>query len=217
MRALYVGDGEPDRYLIQAVSELGHLVEVETGVEDGAAVGRLGGWGVVIYDAPAPSAAAVRRLTQAAGQAWVIVIAGRDEPRARIAALKAGADAWFARPYQFTEIHAKLEALARGRRPTQEGVAFELLPAERSVRLGEQRLRLSRREFALLALLAERSGEVVPVEAILESVWGDEAEPRVELVRNHVSRLRALLERGRPWKLLHAVRGHGYCFRIEAA
>lgn len=215
---LYVSESSVDRYLTRAVQELGHVVEVEDGVEDGLAVARLGGWQLVIYDAPAPSPSDAGRFAQACPEASLMLFAGQDAPAARIAALKAGADAWFARPYQFTEVNAKLEALTRRRLSSaQSPETFELLPAERAVRLGGERLRLSRREYALLALLVERAGEVVPVEAILEAVWGDEAEPRAELVRNHISRLRALLERGRGWRLLHVVRGHGYCFRLEPA
>jgi two-component system copper resistance phosphate regulon response regulator CusR len=217
VRLLYVNADEPDGYLINALQELGHLIQVEAGLEDGVAVAGLGGWQAVVYDAPTPTADESARIARAAPEAWLILIARRDAPAARIGALRAGADAWFARPYQFTEISAKLDALTRRKGAVQDPRAFELLPAERAVRLGGERLQLSRREYGLLAFLAAREGEVVPVESILEGVWGDEAEPRVELVRNHVSRLRAILERGRGWKLLHAVRGHGYCFRIEPA
>ena len=58
---------------------------------------------------------------------------------------------------------------------------------------------------------------VLSVQDILESVWGDESEPRPERVHAYASRLRSKLERGRPWRLLEAVRGHGYRLRIESA
>lgn len=213
MRVLYACAGDADRYLTRAIQELGHLVQVEAALEDGLAVAALGGWQVMVYDEAAPSAALARRFAAACPDASLLVFARRDEAAARIAVLRAGADAWFARPYQFTEVNAKLEALMRRRAPGLE--AFELAPAERGVRLGGELVRLSRRDYALLALLAGRPGQVTPMDAILEAVWGEEAEPRPELVRKSVSRLRAALERGRGWRLLHAVRGHGYCFRIE--
>ena len=88
-------------------------------------------------------------------------------------------------------------------------------PGARAVLINGESVRLSHREYALAALLAGRPGEVISLQEILQSVWGDEEDPRPEAVHTYISRLRAKLERGRPWKLLHAVRGHGYRFNIE--
>jgi DNA-binding response OmpR family regulator len=220
LRVLYCYERRLDERLVGALRELHHAVETAR-LGDGADLARLEPWQLIACDLillrPEPAAA----LRAAAPRAWLIVLADQDDPAARIATLRAGADAVFGRPYAFREFSAKLDALARreasapGTSPEQ--VSFALAPAEQAAILNGEHVRLAQREYALLALLAGRPGEVMAIGQILDVVWGDQADPDPQLVRTYVSRLRGKLERGRSWRLLHALRGHGYCFRIETA
>jgi len=221
MRLLYSPGSSPDDRLARALSEL-HQVETSRSLEDGLALARLGDADAIICDLDLETSQAVAQFRRAAPSAWLLVVlrAGRDE--ARVGMLREGADAVFCRPYVFREISAQLDAFAR--RALQErtaafrkGPEFAIEPADRAARVGGERVRLSRREFALLALLVARAGQVASVEEILHAVWGEEAGARSELVHTYVARLRDKLERGRPWRLLHGARGHGYRFAIEMA
>jgi DNA-binding response OmpR family regulator len=218
MRLLYCPESSPDGRLVRALAEL-HRVETARGLDDGAALAPIVGADAVICDLDRASSEVVERFRQAASQAWLVAMLPSSREQARLGMLKAGADAVFCRPYVFRELSARLDVFARRtlRRPTALGEPFSLEPADRAVRIAGERVRLSQREFDLLALLAARAGRVAAVEDILQEVWGDEGGARAELVHTYVARLRDKLERGRPWRLLHGARGHGYRFAVERA
>jgi DNA-binding response OmpR family regulator len=218
MRILYWPDRAPDHRLIKALAELRHIVERAEGFEDAATLARAGDWETILCDLSAPSPERVSALREAAPRSWLVILGGAERDD-RIAALRAGADSVFARPYEFRELSAKLDAMARRSVHSTPGenaqLRLDLAPAERAVIINGEPVRLSYREYALAALLVGRPGEVIPFQEILQSVWSEEEDPRPEAVHTYVSRLRDKLERGRPWKLLHTVRGHGYRFKIE--
>jgi DNA-binding response OmpR family regulator len=214
MRLLYSPESSADERLVRSLAEL-HRIESARDLEDGAALARIVAADAVICDLDRASSDAIARFRRAAPEAWLVAIlpAGREE--ARVGMLRAGADAVFCRPYVFRELSARLDVFAR--RTLQEpsspagGPELSLEPADRAVLLAGERVRLSEREFALIALLVGRAGHSASVEEILEAVWGDAGE-RPELVHTYVARLRDKLERGRPWRLIHGARGHGYRF-----
>ncbi len=219
MHVLYWSERRPDLRLIKALGELRHVVEPVEGFEDAVALAGMGAWDAILCDLRTPSPDQTAALRKASPEAWLIVIGGPELAEHRIAILRAGADSVFARPYEFRELSAMLNAMARRSVRAGPGVSaalrFDLAPGARAVLINGESVRLSHREYALAALLAGRPGEVISLQEILQSVWGDEEDPRPEAVHTYISRLRAKLERGRPWKLLHAVRGHGYRFNIE--
>jgi DNA-binding response OmpR family regulator len=143
----------------------------------------------------------------------------------RVAGLRLGADDYLCKPFEFDELLARLEALARrGRelapsRPARLRVAeLELdLQAMRATRAGRA-LALTARELALLELLMAAPGRLFSRERILASVWGTSEDPLTNVVDVYIRRLRAKVDEGfeppvQP--LIHTVRGLGY--RLEAA
>jgi two-component system, OmpR family, response regulator len=220
MRILYWPERGPDDRLVKALAELRHIVEPVHGFEDAVALARMGDCETILCDLRVAAAERVAALRAAAPRAWLIVLGGPELGEHRIAALRAGADAVFPRPFEFRELSAKLDAMARRSvRAGSDGkgdLRFDLAPAERAVFINGEPVRLSHREYGLAALLAGRPGEVISLQEILQAVWGDAEDPRPEIVHTYVSRLRAKLERGRSFKLIHVVRGHGYRFNIEA-
>lgn len=219
MHILYWAEDRTDERLRKALAELRHIVEPARSLEDAEAMARFGGWDVVLCDLGRAGRDAVPALRAAAPDAWLVVVGPSELEPARVGLLRAGADAVFLRPYEFRELSARLDVMARRSVSVGEGsdagMRLDLLPAEHAVLLNREKVRLSPREFAFIALLAARPGEVLTPPEILEAVWGEAHEPRPELVHAYASRLRAKLERGRPWRLLQAVRGHGYRLRIE--
>ena len=139
----------------------------------------------------------------------------------RVAGLRMGADDYMCKPFEFEELLARLEALARRgqglkiSRPTQLQVADVMLDREsmRASRAGEA-LNLTARELALLELLMSAPGRLFSRERILSSVWGLNEDPLTNVVDVYIRRLRSKIDEGRPVPLIQTMRGLGY--RLEA-
>lgn len=139
----------------------------------------------------------------------------------RVAGLRMGADDYMCKPFEFEELLARLEALARrgsglqSARPTQLQVADVVLDREsmRASRAGEA-LNLTARELALLELLMTAPGRLFSRERILSSVWGLNEDPLTNVVDVYIRRLRSKIDEGRPVPLIQTMRGLGY--RLEA-
>ncbi|PVE09426.1 response regulator transcription factor [Limnohabitans sp. Rim28] len=139
----------------------------------------------------------------------------------RVAGLRMGADDYMCKPFEFEELLARLEALARRgqgpkiSRPTHLQVADVMLDREsmRASRAGET-LNLTARELALLELLMSAPGRLFSRERILSSVWGLNEDPLTNVVDVYIRRLRSKIDEGRPVPLIQTMRGLGY--RLEA-
>ncbi|WP_300556013.1 response regulator transcription factor [Limnohabitans sp. Rim8] len=139
----------------------------------------------------------------------------------RVAGLRMGADDYMCKPFEFEELLARLEALARrgsglqSTRPAQLQVADIVLDREsmRASRSGEA-LNLTARELALLELLMTAPGRMFSRERILSSVWGLNEDPLTNVVDVYIRRLRSKIDEGRPVPLIQTMRGLGY--RLEA-
>jgi DNA-binding response OmpR family regulator len=217
MHILYASPSGQDHYLTAALQEAGHVLEVAADPADGAAMAGQGDYQAIVLDWPRPSADWTQRFA-AAGDALIIVVAGQGDEHERAEALRAGADACFLRPLAFAELEARLQALDRvvrraAGRPGEAGV--ELLPAERAVRLGRAQADLSVLEFRFLQHLVQHAGERVSVSDLHRAVWGEDAEPRSDVVHACASRLRRKLASIKAAGALQAVAGHGYAFRPE--
>lgn len=217
MRLLYCPESPRDERLVRALGEL-HRVEVARDLDEGVALARISAPDGVICDLGQAPAELIAGFRRAAPQAWLIAILPSGRETAQVAMLRAGADAVFVRPYVFRELSARLDTFARrALGGPSDGLELSLEPSDRAVLISGERVRLSEREYALMAFLAGRSGQVASLEEILQAVWGEDAGERPELVHTYVARLRDKLERGRPWRLIHGARGHGYRFEVAPA
>ncbi len=147
----------------------------------------------------------------------VIVLSARGLTEDRVEGLERGADDYVTKPFHLRELLARVKAvLARGpaaRTRTVAFGAFVLELAAQVLRRGAAEVPLTRREFALLAYLAENAGRAVPREEILERVWGPSVEPGSRTLDFHVLTLRRKIERsGEPPRHLLTVPGVGYRF-----
>ena len=139
----------------------------------------------------------------------------------RVAGLRLGADDYLCKPFEFEELLARLESLARRTRPLQPGRSSRLqvddlvLDREsmKASRAG-QALSLTARELALLELLMSAPGRLFSRERILASVWGHSEDPLTNVVDVYIRRLRSKIDEGHETALIHTVRGLGY--RLEA-
>lgn len=212
MRLLYATNRRKDAYLLKALGEVGHTVTALDLPDDALFLAEAGTYDAIVLDGDAPRAERVAKYRAASPDGLIVAIGVKGDAAARTALLRAGADLCFTRPFEFRELNARMEALARrgGVRPPEPSLGtIRLSPSDRAAVVGGAHLPLSAREYALLEFLLAHAGEVVTVAALLDQVWGD-AERGPAVARTYLAKLRTRIEPllGRP--LVRAVRGHGY-------
>jgi two-component system OmpR family response regulator len=152
----------------------------------------------------------------------VLILSALGQVDDRVKGLRAGGDDYLAKPYAFSELLARVEALAR-RRPkgAPEETVYRLGDlmldrlSHKVTRAGEE-ITLQPREFRLLEYLMQNAGKVVTRTMLLEHVWDYHFDPQTNVIDVHVSRLRAKIDRDFDAPLLHTVRGAGYMVRDGA-
>lgn len=214
VRLLYTTNCRIDAYLVNALREAGHVVEATELPADALAMAADGDYrGIVLDWWGSPAEAAVRFAAVAAQSLRVVIAAPDDTGPAGV--LAAGADAVFARPASFSELEARLEALDRlvsRVQPRPSTAAVEMVAVEQAIRVNGRQLRLSGRDYQVMAHLIAHVGEIVSLDQLQQQVWGEEAEPRPDLIRARLSRLRRRLAAAGLEARLRTVGGHGYLF-----
>ncbi len=144
----------------------------------------------------------------------LVVLLGDGDVTGRVTALEDGADDVLSAPFEPCELVARLRAVIRRvvrPQPNLLRVADLELDLDRGgVRRGERRVDLSRTEFALLAALARRNGDVVPHELLAREVWGSTGGVSATTLHTFISYLRGKIEEPSRTRLLRTVRGVGY-------
>ncbi len=222
MRILLVeDDGDAAMYLVRGLRESGHLPERVADGREGLGRALTEDYQLVIVDRMLPGMDGleiVRAMRRQGRQTPVLVLSALGEVDDRVAGLRAGGDDYLVKPFSFTELLARLEALARRAHPGQS-VPVLAVSDLRMDRLGRevtrcgQRLNLQPREFRLLEYLMLNAGQVVTRTMLLENVWGYHFDPQTNVIDVHISRLRRKIDRGFQPPLLQTVRGAGYCLR----
>jgi len=147
----------------------------------------------------------------------VLILSALGEVDDRVKGLKAGGDDYLAKPFAFSELMARIEALVRRSRTAATAAQTTLEVADlhmdllkREVRRGDTKIELQPREFQLLEFLMRHAGQVVTRTMLLEGVWDYHFDPQTNVIDVHISRLRAKVDKDFERPLLHTVRGAGY-------
>ena len=133
----------------------------------------------------------------------------------RVEGLRSGGDDYLVKPFAFSELLARVEALARRRgavcgETTLRVGDLEIDLLTRGVTRGEKSIEVKPREFRLLEYLMRQAGQVVTRTMLLEGVWDYHFDPQTNVIEVHISRLRQKLDKSFSTPLLHTVRGAGY-------
>jgi two-component system OmpR family response regulator len=224
MKVLVVeDDAETAAYVARGLKEQGHGVEVAANGRDGLFLALDQSYDVVIMDRMLPGLdglSLVKSMRAGGLETPVIFLTALGGVGERVEGLEAGADDYLTKPFSFSELNARVNALAR-RPPMKAEVSnlvvgvLELNRLQRSARLGDQALDLKPKEFALLEYLMLNADRVVTRTMLLEHVWDFHFDPKTTIVETHISRLRAKIEAARdegapPPPQLLTVRGAGY-------
>jgi two-component system copper resistance phosphate regulon response regulator CusR len=204
-------------YLRQGLSESGYTVEVALNGTDGLHAANNGDHDLLVLDVMLPGidGFAVLAALRTSRQTPVLMLTARGKTDDKLRGFELGADDYLVKPFQFPELLARVRALLKRRQavatdPTLRVGDLEIDPVRHRATRGGQRIQLTAKEFALLSLLAERSGEVLSRTQIASLVWDIHFDSDSNVVEVAVRRLRAKVDDPFADKLIHTVRGVGY-------
>jgi two-component system OmpR family response regulator len=222
MKVLVIEDDrESAAYLVKGLRESGYVVDHAPDGRDGLFLGTSGSYDVLIVDRMLPGMdglSVIGALRAADVHTPVLILSALGAVDDRVKGLRSGGDDYLVKPFAFSELLARLEALLRrGAAPAAQtklrvdDLEMDLLA--RTVKRGAQVLELLPREFRLLEYLLRHAGQVVTRTMLLEHVWDYHFDPQTNVIDVHISRLRQKIDKGFPHALLHTVRGAGYSLR----
>jgi len=222
MRVLVIEDDiETADYIAKGLGEAGHVVDRSADGKEGLFMALEGEYDALVVDRMLPSLdglSIVQSLRGAEDRTPVLILSALGEVDDRVEGLNKGGDDYLTKPFAFSELLARLEALLR--RGEAEPVTTKLQVADlemdllaRTVRRAGRLVELQPREFRLLEYLMRHSGQVVTRTMLLEKVWDYHFDPQTNVIDVHISRLRGKIDRDFDRPLLHTVRGAGYVLR----
>lgn len=222
-------DAHAARYLKRGLAECGHVVDTAEDGNQGLQLALTGRYDVLVVDRMLPERdglSVIRMLRADQNLTPALVLSALGEVDDRVEGLRAGGDDYLVKPYAFSELLARVEALERRQSVTAHRSAdseFVLRYADiamnirtREVTRAGKQLRLQPREFSLLEYLVRNAGHVVTRTMLLEQVWEFHFDPQTNVIDVQISRLRSKLDRDFETPLLHTVRGIGYKLSEEA-
>lgn len=224
MRILLIEDDpETSAFIGEGLTNAGHEVRYAARGDLGLQLAAVEPFDILIVDRMLPKMnglTLIMELRRARIETPALCLTALGGVEDRVSGLEAGADDYLVKPFEMTELMARVNALARrssksSKDPTLRVSDLELNLITRKVTRAGTVIDLLPREFALLELLMQNSGRVVTRAMLLKHVWDFHFEPKTSLVETHMSRLRTKIDRPFGLSLLHTVRGKGY--RLDEA
>lgn len=222
MRILIIEDDiDTASYIKKGIEEAGHVADHADDGKQGLLLATTEQYDVFIIDRMLPQMdglTILKTLRASEINTPVLILSALGEVDDRVQGLNAGGDDYLVKPFAFSELMARLEAL--NRRAEVEAPATTLVVGDleldllgREVTRAGKTLDLQPREFRLLEYLMRHHGQVVTRTMLLEKVWDYHFDPQTNIIDVHISRLRAKIDKEFDKPLLHTVRGAGYVLR----
>lgn len=219
MRVLVVeDDAETADYICSSLRALGHVAEHAPDGKQGFLQALDSDFDVMVIDRMLPGLdglSLVKSVRGAKVATPILFLSAMGRLNDRVEGLEAGADDYLVKPFAFSELSARLSALAR--RPPMQTEETRLRVADleldlvrHAVSRAEQDIPLQPREFRLLTYLMKNEDRVVTRTMLLEGVWDLNFDPNTNVVETHISRLRGKIDKPFDRPLIHTVRGVGY-------
>jgi two-component system OmpR family response regulator len=213
-------DKEVASFIRNGLAQAGCNVDHAGNGRDGLFLATTEKYDVLIVDRMLPGVdglTVIRTLRASSNTTPVLILSALGEVDDRVKGLKAGGDDYLVKPFAFSELLARLEALARRAKTSADAPPTTLKCADleldllrREVRRAGKPIDLQPREFQLLEFLLRHAGQVVTRTMLLEGVWDYHFDPQTNVIDVHISRLRSKIDKGFDRPLLHTVRGAGY-------
>ena len=222
MRLLLIEDDlKIATFILKGFKEAGFAVDHASDGEEGLYMASSEFYDTAVIDVMLPKLdglAIIEELRRRAINTPIIILSAKRSLDDRIKGLQKGGDDYLTKPFSFSELLARVQALIRRATETSEptGLSFGDLSLDllkREVHRSEKRIDLQPREFALLEYLMRNRERVVSKTMILEHIWDYHFDPQTNVVDVLVSRLRAKVEKDFPDKIIHTIRGVGYVLK----
>ena len=219
MKILFLED-DPSMaaHVVTSLTQMGHSVDCVSDGRDGLVQATSQKYDVLVIDRMVPGldglgvVKAIRAAKVATPVLFLTALGGVDD---RVDGLEAGGDDYLVKPFAFSELVARLNALAR--RPPMVATETVLRAGDlemdlvaRKVSRGGTRIDLQPREFRLLEVLMRNRGRVMTRTMLLERVWDFHFDPKTSVVETHISRLRSKIDKPFSKELIRTERGIGY-------
>src|SRR5205085_5582883 len=220
MRILVVEDDKKiASFVVNGFKQNGFAVDHARDGEEALALLRTTPYDAAVLDIMLPKMdglAVLREIRRAGLRTPVIILSAKASVDDRVRGLQAGGDDYLTKPFAFSELLARVQALIR--RSTHVSEPTRLVVADltldlltREVARTGQKIELQAREFALLEYLMRHAGRVVTKTMILEHIWDYSFDPQTNVVDVLVCRLRSKIDKGKT--MLHTIRGVGYVLK----
>ncbi len=205
-------------HIADGLRAAGYQVDIANTGKRGLEMAQAGHYTAIVLDRMLPELdglTLLTRLRDAGNQVPVVMLSALASLDERVRGLRAGSDDYLTKPFELSELLARLEAVQRRAAPAGEVTKLvegdlELDLLARRVTWAGRRIELQPREFRLLEYLVRHRGQVVTRSMLLEGVWDYHFDPGTNVIDVHVSRLRKKLDEGGAGSIVQTVRGTGY-------
>jgi len=224
MRILVIEDDrQAAAYLVKGLKESGYTTDHAPNGAEGLFLASSECYDAMIVDRMLPGVDGleiIKALRDKGNGTPALILSAMSQVDDRVKGLRAGGDDYLTKPYAFSELLARLEALLRrgSVAPAETKLRVDDLEMDllsRMVTRGGRRVDLQPREFQILQYLMRHQGHVVTRTMLLEAVWDYHFDPQTNVIDVHISRLRQKIDKDYDRPLLHTVRGAGYCLRAS--
>ncbi len=219
LRVLLVEDDQRTASFVRkGLSQEGYAVDHAADGESGLHLALTEVYDAAVVDVMLPKLDGlelIRRLRSNGLGTPVLILSAQNSVDDRISGLQDGADDYLVKPFSFSELVARLQALIRRATSTTAPSTLSVgdlhidLGRRKATRAGEQ-IDLQPKEFALLEYLMRNAGRVISKTMIMEHVWDYNFDPQTNVVEARICRLRDKIDRSHPHKLIRTIRGVGY-------
>ncbi len=211
-------DQKTGEYLLKGLGSAGHVVDWVRDGRDGLSAALDSAYDVMVVDRMVPGLEGllvVKTMRAASVRTPVLFLTSMSGVEDRVEGLEAGGDDYLVKPFAFSELAARINALVRrppiaAEKTTLRVCDLEIDLVKRSARRGDTVVELLPREFLLLEHFMRNEGRVLTKTMLLERIWNFNFDPQSSVVETHISRLRAKIDKPFDFPLLHTVRNIGY-------
>ena len=220
MRVLIIEDeSRVANFLVKGLKEVGHTVNVAENGKDGLHLAITETFDAMIIDRMLPDIEGltiIHTLRASKNDTPVLILSALGDVDERVKGLQAGGDDYLVKPFSFSELLARLEAISRrihGKTQLETKITISDLILDissRTVHRAGNKIDLQPREFDLLRYLMEHTDQVVTRTMLLEHVWDYNFDPQTNIIDVHISRLRRKIDQDFDNPLIHTIRGAGY-------
>lgn len=216
MKILLIEDDPEISQLLKASLRAANFtVEIASDGERGSFLARVNKYKLIILDYNLPKMDGLtvcREIRNEDRETPIIMLSVRSEIKDKLDLFQAGVDDYLSKPFSFSELLARIQAILRRPRKRQDEMIrvqdIELNLDTNIVKQGGKEIYLGNKEFALLRYLLERPSQLISREMIREEVWGDNCDPFSNTIETHILKLRRKLNRGH--RLITTIPGRGY-------